>query len=191
MASSTEPSATPASRARIDARRGARCVYGPGHVLKPRPARARYDRERSFGAALATTSRSVPGAPRRSRPTPGPPRRINPCPTSGRRLVRAWQPRVDGREGRELRVRLGLVPVSGARPVVGAPVGVAVLDAHPDGLAKAHRILDVEAVHRGLSPPVRPGRHGEPVIGRVVLLGRTPGGVEVVLRAGPMQRRRY
>src|SRR5207237_8316722 len=103
--------------------------------------------------------RGAAGAPRRSRPMPGSPGRIDPSPTSGRRLVRAWQPRVDGREGRELRVRLGLVPVSGARPVVGAPVGVAVLDAHPDGLAKTHRILDVEAVHRGLSPPVGPGRY--------------------------------
>ena len=62
------------------------------------------------------------------------------------------QSRGHGREP-EWRMRLELVPVGRARHVVGAPVRVAVLDRHPDRFAEVDRILDVEAVQRGLARP--------------------------------------
>src|ERR1700737_2803879 len=69
-------------------------------------------------------------------------------------------------------------------------VVVAVLDGGAGGFLGADRILDVEAVMGPLASPVRATGHGQAVIGSGVALGRAPGGVEVVLGPGPMQRRR-
>src|SRR4030095_16924595 len=64
------------------------------------------------------------------------------------------------------------------------------LDRDPDRALEADRVLDVEAVHRVLAAP-RPvlaaAVDGDSVVQRAVLLGRTEGGVEVVLCAGAMQ----
>ena len=87
-------------------------------------------------------------------------------------------------------MRLGLVPV-GDRGVVVAPlVGVAVLDADPYRLPERYRVLYVKAVVAYLPAPVLFAFERDPVIRRGVPLVRAPGGVEVVLGTGAVQRGR-
>src|SRR5262245_34600311 len=93
----------------------------------------------------------------------------------------------------ERRIAADLVPVRGARVVVGERVVVTGLDRDPNRLLEANRVFDVEAVHRVLPAPrpcVGAAVHGDAVIRRRVFLRRAEGGVEVVLGAGAVQARR-
>lgn len=74
---------------------------------------------------------------------------------------------VHGRDVERL-VRQRLVPVRDRREVVGALVGVAVLDGHPDRGLKRDRVLDVEAVQGDFAGPVVPAGECDAVVGRVV-----------------------
>src|SRR3954447_16585907 len=87
-------------------------------------------------------------------------------------------------------VGLRLIPVGDRRPVVTAPVRVAVLDAHSDGALEDNGVLDVEAVEADRAGPIAAARERDPVVRRAVALRRAPGGVDVVLGAGAVQGRR-
>src|SRR5262245_9975398 len=96
------------------------------------------------------------------------------------------------RQRTERRIAAGLVPVRGARVVVGERVVVTGFDGDQNRLLEANRVFDVEAVHRVLPAP-RPrlgaAVHGDAVLRRRVLLRRAESGVEVVLGAGAVQPR--
>ena len=53
-------------------------------------------------------------------------------------------------------MRFGLVPVGDRRVVVASLVGVAVLDADPDGAFERHRVFHVEPVEADVAAPVVP-----------------------------------
>src|SRR5581483_6760387 len=101
-------------------------------------------------------------------------------------LVDRWE--------RGKRLRPGaLVPVGGARVVVGELVVVAGLDRDADLALEPDRVLDVEAVERVLAAPrprFGPAVHGQAVVRGAVLLLRAEGGAEVVLGPGAVEARR-
>ena len=88
---------------------------------------------------------------------------------------------------REWSVRLRLVPVRSAGPVVGPVVGMPVLDCDADGLLEHHGVLDVVAIVADLSLPVVPPAEDQSVIRRAVFLRWTPCHGHVVFRAGSVQ----
>lgn len=61
-------------------------------------------------------------------------------------LIRTRQPFFYRRQRRERLVRLQLIPVRRAGDIVGAVVGVAVLDGNADASAEVDGVLDMEAV---------------------------------------------
>src|SRR5262249_46750122 len=64
------------------------------------------------------------------------------------------------------------------------------LDADPDGSLDRPGIFDMEPVQADLAAPVVATRQGDAVIRGVVGLGGAPGGVEIVLGSGAVQRGR-
>src|SRR5262245_55999984 len=106
------------------------------------------------------------------------------------RPAEGWDALLDRRQRAERLVRLGLVPERHRRDIVRPAVGVAVLDRHANALLEDHGILDVPAVERHRLGPVRAAGGDDAVIRRRIFLRRAPGRVEIVLRAGAVQRRR-
>jgi hypothetical protein len=83
-------------------------------------------------------------------------RRYSNAPTYRYATLLPRQPLANRQHRWERFVRFNLIPVGRARHVVGAVVGVAVLDRHLEALAEVDRVFDVEAVVGRLAAPVGP-----------------------------------
>ncbi len=86
-------------------------------------------------------------------------------------------------------MRLRLVPVGDRGQVVGAVVGVAVLDRHLERATERDRVGQVETVDRGLGPGLEILLLEGTAVERALALAHPPGVREIVLRPRPVQGR--